>query len=253
MVEQQHDAKMRAEATAMSSLEVPSDRARAAPAIRAILFDADGIIQDSTVASIGQQLQRLTGLGPDQVDPCMHEIFQVERAALIGKADFADALAPVLEKWRAPAVATTLAAEWGCTIDLDRALLDLVAQLRRQGFTCALATNQQHYRAAHMNRTFAYDAAFDHCFYSCRVGATKPDEAYFRAILTELGCPPHEVLFIDDAEKNVAGARRAGLQAALFTHSGEASLASMLDLLARFSIAVNDGVSAAGTKEAKGR
>ena len=106
MVEQQHDAKMRAEATAMSSLEVPSDRARAAPAIRAILFDADGVIQHSTVASIGQQLQRLTGLGPDQVDPCMREIFQVERAALIGQADFADALAPVLEKWRAPAVAT---------------------------------------------------------------------------------------------------------------------------------------------------
>lgn len=29
----------------MSNLEVPSERARAAPAIRTILFDADGVIQ----------------------------------------------------------------------------------------------------------------------------------------------------------------------------------------------------------------
>jgi len=209
-----------------------------APTIRAILFDADGVIQRSSSEAFGVQLERL-GVAAEHVDACLREIFEVERAALIGRADFAEVLVPVLEKWGAAGGAARLAAEWGCAIEVDATLLALVAQLRQQGWLCALATNQQHYRATYMTRAFAYDSAFDQCFFSYRLGAAKPDAAYFQAIVAALGCAPQQVLFIDDAEKNVAGARRAGLHAVQLVCSEKgAALAAIREILARFAIAV---------------
>ncbi|RMG59179.1 MAG: HAD family phosphatase [Deltaproteobacteria bacterium] len=51
---------------------------------------------------------------------------------------------------------------------------------------------------------------------SYSVGAMKPErEIYLRAV-REMGTPPAEILFVDDVEENVEGARRAGLQGLLF-------------------------------------
>ena len=65
-------------------------------------------------------------------------------------------------------------------------------------------------------------------FYSCRLGATKPDPAAYRAVLAELGARPDEVTFVDDRPANVAGAAAVGLRALLFTDP--AALAADLDL-----------------------
>jgi putative hydrolase of the HAD superfamily len=54
---------------------------------------------------------------------------------------------------------------------------------------------------------------FDACFVSYRTGFMKPErEAYLHA-LRELDVAPHEVLFLDDLEPNVAAARGLGLRA----------------------------------------
>ena len=43
-----------------------------------------------------------------------------------------------------------------------------------------------------------YRHMFDQKFYSCRLGAAKPDEAYFRSLLAHLEFPPEAALFLDD-------------------------------------------------------
>jgi 2-haloacid dehalogenase len=44
----------------------------------------------------------------------------------------------------------------------------------------------------------------------------KPDEAYYKAVLQDLQCDPEQIVFIDDLEKNVKGAMRAGMQGVQF-------------------------------------
>jgi HAD superfamily hydrolase (TIGR01509 family) len=48
---------------------------------------------------------------------------------------------------------------------------------------------------------------------SCEIGARKPDAEAFRRVAALIGAPPSRLAFFDDLEENVAGARRAGLQA----------------------------------------
>ena len=51
---------------------------------------------------------------------------------------------------------------------------------------------------------------------SCYLGLRKPEPAIYRRALDILGSPPERVLFIDDREENIAGARNAGMRAIQF-------------------------------------
>jgi glucose-1-phosphatase len=54
---------------------------------------------------------------------------------------------------------------------------------------------------------------FRHFFTSCELGARKPEPESFAHLAREIAAPASRLVFFDDVEENVAGARRAGLQA----------------------------------------
>ncbi|HZZ95302.1 MAG TPA: HAD family phosphatase [Usitatibacter sp.] len=58
-------------------------------------------------------------------------------------------------------------------------------------------------------------APFDRLFTSCGIGARKPERAAFEHVAREIGLPLEAILFFDDIEENVRGARAAGMQAVL--------------------------------------
>ena len=53
-------------------------------------------------------------------------------------------------------------------------------------------------------------------YLSFKLHAMKPDEAYYHAVLQDLQCDPEQIVFIDDLEKNVKGAMRAGMHGVQF-------------------------------------
>jgi putative hydrolase of the HAD superfamily len=183
--------------------------------IDTVLFDADGVFQRPPA----DFLRRLshTALGDPELDgmPLLSDIFDAEHAALAGQADFAITLAPVLQKWNAVCDVQAMLEHWSA-IDTDHSVLALVKELRDTGIVCAIASNQQTYRATHMSATLGYARVFDHEFYSCHLGHAKPAEDYFHAILRIGGFDPARTLFLDDREANVQSARAAGLHAEHF-------------------------------------
>jgi putative hydrolase of the HAD superfamily len=220
--------------------------------VRVVLFDADGVIQHfphSSGSGLRARVERILGFVPEDLDTFTDEIFEAERSALTGHTDFAETLLPVLAKWGAHGIADAFAAEWWCPIEADRSILSLVGQLRRQGVVCALATNQQRYRARYMEEVLSYRNVFDRSFYSYQLGRRKPEREYFKAVIAALKCVPEAVLFIDDAEENVAAARSVGLKAEQFVHPGtNHARASMIALLERFSIVIPEQDSSIATE-----
>jgi putative hydrolase of the HAD superfamily len=79
-----------------------------------------------------------------------------------------------------------------------------------------------------MSETLVYARLFDREFYSYALGIAKPDPGFFRAVVEQLALAPEQLLFIDDHEPNVLGAREAGLQAALFPGAPELTSAAAL-------------------------
>lgn len=177
--------------------------------VRAILFDADGVVQHTTPA-FRETLLAVYGDRPG-ADQFLGAIFAAERPALVGEVPFERALAPVIREYEFEDRREALLTAWR-QVEPDQQALALVGALRERGYLCCLATNQQDLRRQFMSMELGYSATFDREYYSCDIGQRKPDASYFEHILADLGMAPAEVLFVDDSEANVAAAAALGMR-----------------------------------------
>jgi putative hydrolase of the HAD superfamily len=155
------------------------------------------------------------GAADTDAEACMRDVFAAEALALVGQAEFAAALVPVLTRWCAACDPAHIQAVWH-TFDVDAGVLALVAELRAAGIVCAIASNQEASRAQCMSQLHGYGGAFDAEHYSCQLGHAKPSLAFFTELIRVGGYDPNRTLFIDDREDNVLAARTAGLLAERF-------------------------------------
>lgn len=94
----------------------------------------------------------------------------------------------------------------------DRAMLEIASRLRKTA-DIAVLTNNTTLVAEHIDTLLPeLRPLFGARIYtSAQFGAAKPDPHCYRRCLSELEVSPETVLFVDDLEANVAGARKAGL------------------------------------------
>ena len=57
---------------------------------------------------------------------------------------------------------------------------------------------------------------FRKCYFSFEMKALKPSEAFYKAVMEDIGIDPVDMLFIDDSQRNVDGAVEAGLPAVFY-------------------------------------
>jgi len=90
--------------------------------------------------------------------------------------------------------------------------LDLVGRIPRRYRRATLSnTNMLHWPKL-MNE-MRLNGVFDHHFASHLTGKIKPDEEAFHHVTQTLDCRADEVLFLDDNQLNIDGAKRAGMNA----------------------------------------
>jgi putative hydrolase of the HAD superfamily len=179
--------------------------------VRAVLWDADGVLQHLP-AGWEASMRPVVGHLVDDVEAFLREAFAAERPALVGEARWLEVLPGLLEKWGIADSYDDALRVW-LTIEPVAETRELVVSLRAAGVRCFLATNQDEHRGRHMHENLGYAELFDDTFYSFELGVAKPDPAYFRAVLGRLAMPAGEVLFVDDNAANVESARGVGLRA----------------------------------------
>ncbi|WP_243224915.1 HAD family hydrolase [Microbacterium sp. CIAB417] len=173
-----------------------------------LLFDADGVIQEIP----GGWYAAMEPHVGDRSREFLHATWKDERPTLAGIGDYRPMLAATLEEYGVAAHVDDVLADVWYRIDPHPESLALVARLREAGYRVHLGTNQEPYRAAHMQTALGYADLFDTCFYSCELKAAKPDAGFFSAVVASLAAEPESILFIDDSERNVLAAREAGMR-----------------------------------------
>ena len=130
----------------------------------------------------------------------------------------AGVLPPFLERWGWEGGYDDFVSKW---LDIENAVdervLGTVRTLRRLGYVCALATNQEQHRGHYMKTVMGFESELDRLFFSCEIGAAKPDEKFYRAIEESLGLSGPEILFWDDTPSHVDAAKKRGWRAELYT------------------------------------
>lgn len=120
-------------------------------------------------------------------------------------------------------------------------VVPLLRSLRERGYRIGLLTNgseaQQHEK---LERT-GLEGAFDAVCVSERIGVQKPGQRAFTVLAERLGVDPGACLFVgDDPERDIAGARRAGMRAVRIDRSSDAAPA-LDDLVDAALTAPGDG------------
>ena len=100
--------------------------------------------------------------------------------------------------------------------------VELVESVRH--VTAAVLSNTSALHWDHQRDADVLMELFDRRYLSYELGMLKPDRAIFEFVIADLQLPPDQLLFIDDNQINVDGARAAGLHAGLAKGPHEAAV-----------------------------
>lgn len=173
-------------------------------AVRAVLLDADGVLQ-----LIGTPWYRALSAGGGEA--FARALLSGEGPALSGRESLRDLLERLVVELGLSKDADELMVLWRRATP-DPPAWRLVRDLRAAGYLTVLATNQHEERREWMRTALGYDGLCDVDAYSCLLGAAKPDPAYFRAALEMAGVGAGEALFVDDSAENIVAATALGLR-----------------------------------------
>jgi HAD superfamily hydrolase (TIGR01509 family) len=185
--------------------------------IKAIIFDADGVVIDShKIFSV--QYQEKYNISYDKMLAFFDTVFQ---DCLVGRADLKEAIRPFLKDWKWNKSIDKLLEFWFRAEDKPNfKLIDFIKKLREKGIKCYLMTNQEKYRTEYMKKEMNFDNIFDQIFSSAYIGYKKPDIKFYESVYNEINrefkVDKNQILFFDDGEKEVRGAVNFGIEAYLY-------------------------------------
>jgi len=187
----------------------------ARPRPEALLIDFDGVLRvwdQSRTAAVEEKYGLPAGA-------LMETAFTWSRLrpALVGEVTDAAWMAGVGAALNAPEAV----AEWqSYRGEVDQDVLSLIRELRAAGRPVALATNATDRLASDLVE-LGLVGEFDAVVNSSEVGAPKPTREFFAAACAAVGRPPDRCLLLDDDDRQVRGARVAGLSAYRWTGAGD--------------------------------
>lgn len=181
--------------------------------IKAILFDADGVV--IFPHRFSDYRERELNLAKEATEPFFEGVFL---ECLVGRADLKEVIAPFLQSWGWEASVDDFIKCWFDVENaVDQRMSHVITKLRKHGYFCGLATNQERYRIEYMRTEMGFSTIFDEIFSSVEIGAMKNELRYFEIVTARLGLPADKILFWDDSQSNVEMARLFGWQAERFT------------------------------------
>jgi putative hydrolase of the HAD superfamily len=105
-------------------------------------------------------------------------------------------------------------------LEMYEGAVELIEELKDKGVltACLSNTNERHWvLLGGGSDVYQPLLKLDHRFASHQIGEAKPDEAAYKVVEKELALRGEEILFFDDREENVLGARQAGWNAEQIT------------------------------------
>jgi len=185
--------------------------------IKNIIFDLGGVLLDLDTQ---RSIQAFRELGmPDLIRPggwsYDHEVFVKMEQGLLNEHEFREGVRALLPK---PATDMQIDQAWcAMLIDFAPEKIRLVQKLKpRYRLYLFSNTNSIHIKYFHelFRKKFGFSLSelFVKDYYSCDIQIRKPNLESFQRVLNDAMINPGETLFIDDSDKNTAGAAQAGMQ-----------------------------------------
>jgi epoxide hydrolase-like predicted phosphatase len=183
--------------------------------IKAIIFDLGGVLLRTADFAPREQLAAILGMSRHELEEF---IFGRESGDQAQRGEIA-----VRQHWEnlcrelkySPEEFQHLLDEFFSYDQLDPNLLDYVRELHKTHKTALLSNAWDDLRQV-IAEKWHFEDAFDELIISAEVKLAKPDRRIFELALDRLKVQPSEAIFVDDMQRNIDGASKAGLIGILF-------------------------------------
>ncbi|MDR8413362.1 HAD family phosphatase [Nonomuraea sp. 3-1Str] len=197
--------------------------------MRWIVFDYGNVLSLPQPESEVDEMVRAAGADPAafRAGYWKHRL-DFDRAALTTEEYWSAVLGRSVDAGEAARLNAMDVASWSHP---DEGVVALLGELLAGGSGVGLLSNAPASQADGLE-ALPWVAAIPHRVFSGRIGLVKPDRAIYDHLARELGADPADVVFVDDRQVNVAGAREAGMTGVPFTTAGtlRADLTSLSNL-----------------------
>ena len=184
--------------------------------IKALLLDVDGVVIKPRKRFFSEILAERQGISIDVVLLFFKNEY---KACVLGKAFLEEEVAKYLSKWKWNASVKELLEFWfSHESEIDEDVLSYVKEIRTKGVKVYLTSDHSVYRKGDMMERMHLKDHVDGTFFSCDVGHTKEELAFYNLVLEELNVQPTEIVFLDDEKENVDAAQKTGINARLYTN-----------------------------------
>lgn len=201
-------------------------------AISHVIFDLGGVLVHVGEDRVARQWAALCGRTPAEVQ---RAIFSPERKRPLesGRQTWDEFSAAVRAELGLDVTHDEFTRVFRTVLTPNEPIYGLVRELgRHYSLGCCSNTSGPHWDE--MQVSVPVVELFDPRVISCEVGHMKPGPEIYRMLAEQCGTAPARILFIDDAARNVEGARAAGLASIQFKNE-----AQLRDELRAFGVAVD--------------
>ena len=189
--------------------------------IKAIIFDMGGVLVDLDIEDCKRAFKEYLGYEKidELIDPCHQKGIYGDLEE--GKLSGDEFRKLVLAESRPGSVAEDVdRAMWHILTGIEPYKAQLLKRLSESYDLYLLSNNNEvclpRSRAMFAEAGTPMETLFKKCFYSFEMKALKPSEAFYKAVVAEIGLPAEQMSFIDDSQTNVDGAIAAGLPAVYY-------------------------------------
>ena len=203
---------------------------------KAIIFDMGGVLVDLDLEDCKKAF--IENLGFDEInlilDPCHQKgIYGDLEEGVLSAEDFrAAVLAESNPGSRAELVDEAM---WHILSGISPYKAELLNRLA-ESYDLYMLSNNNPVCMPRSRRLFEEAGAplekvFRKCFLSYEMKALKPSDTFYKTVVSEIGLPAEQMIFIDDSQKNVDGAIAAGLPSVYYEPGTDLSalIAEVLD------------------------
>ena len=190
--------------------------------IEAVLFDYGLVLTGPPHPPAWERMKSLVGAD----EAAFHTAYWRPRhdydcGALGGQAYWQEVAKELGQNLDEPNLGILLEADTALWTQPNTPMITWAAHLQAAGVRTGILSNLGDAMEDGVRRACPWLSGFHHLTFSHRLGIAKPDLAIYQHAADGLDAPPGHILFIDDREDNIEGARRAGMQTLRYTNHAE--------------------------------
>lgn len=190
--------------------------------ISAVLFDYGMVLCETPATEDWQRLESVLGAEPKAFEALYWKYRNAYDRGALNAETYWEVVARELDK---PLDASTLRALKDADIAAwtrpNAEMMDWAARLHRTGIKTGILSNIGDAMELGIREKFPFLEEFSHHTFSHRLGIAKPDVAIYQHAVEGLGGVANEILFVDDREENIRGARMVGMVGVVYSSHGE--------------------------------